>query len=87
MFVDYAYYLRARMPPDDFDAYVRRLGLREHTSQDMILKWTEREIPYGLPSWWTATRSADRVYWRQEGDHFVATKYENGYVFVQAWSH
>ena len=83
MFVDYAYYLRARMPHQDFVAYVQRLRLRPQTHEDVAISWTKR----GLPSWWTATASRDRVHWKQRGDHFVAAKHEDGYVFVQAWSH
>ncbi|XZE35624.1 hypothetical protein SH501x_001126 [Pirellulaceae bacterium SH501] len=83
MFVDYAYYLRARIDEDDFPGYARRLGLAVDSNTMVSLDKANGD----LPSWWTPSSERDKLYLRQDGDHFMAATYDGEYLFVQAWSH
>jgi len=82
MFVDYAYYLRARIDEDEFPGYARRLGLALNATTSSLDPAND-----DLPSWWTPSSERGKVYSRQDGDHFIATAHDGEYLYVQAWSH
>jgi hypothetical protein len=89
MFQDYSYYLRARMPANDFARYCTNNGLALHTEQStytddtMWLSWTCGESI----DWWKPSESLAGTYVSQSGHEWVLAKYEEGYIYVKAWSH
>lgn len=83
MFVDYAYYLRARMDQDELPKYVRRLGL----AVDMTTRLSLDRAKGDLPSWWNPSLEPGALYSRKDGDHFIAATHDGEFLYVQAWSH
>jgi hypothetical protein len=87
-FPDYSYYLKAKMPREDFEPYCAAIGLSRATPERVSdgapwLSWRTRP---GV-TWWTPSASLDATYERQEGHCWVLAKYENGEVYVTAFSH
>jgi hypothetical protein len=90
LFPDFDYYLKAKMPREDFEPYCATIGLTPHfpgrvyTDGDR-LSW--RSWSYHEVDWWDPSESEEGTYVSQEGHDWVFAKYENGEVYVRAFSH
>jgi hypothetical protein len=83
-FPDWSYYLKARLPEEDFARYV----------QDLELGFCGDEAPYWVvwhtltaPAWWDPTSDISETYCLKQGDIWALAKYENGYVYLHAFSY
>jgi hypothetical protein len=89
VFPDSAYFLKARMPQEDFEAYCMAIRLSPHypgrvyTDQDHWLSWSSVH----KLEWWDPSDNLDGTYVLQEGREWTMAKYENGKVYVTSFSH
>ena len=82
--VDFTYLLRARITEEEFEDYVKRLGLVLKSSGVLQagINVGPRERHDDDPDWWSPIWSVDRVYGiRRDGD-VISAKYEGGFVYL-----
>jgi len=73
---DYTYKMKARMPEEEFPAYVRRLGLPRLKRSVYWNAWDP-----GNPPWWDPSASMSNTYGYQE----QMVKWEKGFVYYISW--
>jgi len=78
---DYTYEMKARMPAEEFPAYAARLGLRPLGNLQAHWGWWPGEL-----AWWDPAPSMEGTYIEQDDDSGTMAKWENGWVYVVAWS-
>ena len=84
LFPDWDYYLKAKLPEEDFPRYVQDLELQFcGDDPDFWVAW------HGLdtPAWWDPTGDTSETYCLEEGDIWTLAKYESGHVYLRAFSH
>lgn len=85
---DFTYYLKARMPQEEFEPFVAKLGLTPHAPNRVY----PGRIEYpgwsstSATTWWTPSESDAGTFVHQDGDCWILAKYEKGWVFVHASS-
>ena len=77
---NYDYYLKAKVPAGEWLPFTRRLDLKRWSHGDLSICWPTA----GPPLWWTVIGSDAESFWRRDGCHLIAAKYQHGYVFVHA---
>jgi len=84
---DYMYLLKARITPDEFDAYVNRFGMTPHTPN--------RSYQYGFQpgwrigqelEWWDPSDDVSNTYVLDHSSAWTYAKYENGYLYVVSYN-
>lgn len=88
---DYIYLLRARITDEEFEIYVKQLGLvpylagREY-SHGFTPRWYFSQLTDEQLKWWTPTDSSDGTYINDGGSWWRYAKYKNGYVYVVSYN-
>lgn len=92
MFPDYSYFLKAKLPSvKEFNEYCAKQNLTPHTPQRVYsddttwLLWGSLE-PESV-AWWNPSPSLTGTYVSQSGHEWTLAKYENGCLYVHAFSH
>jgi hypothetical protein len=87
---DYAYYLRAKISPEDFDKYVKYFSLTPH-SVDRKYEGGFSAGPAwvsGPADWWNPSASTLTTFAKQDAlDSWTYAKYENGYLYLHSFTH
>ena len=85
LFPDWEYYLKADISPEEFDAYVQELGVPVCQAEDHIwIGWHT----FSAPEWWDPTSDTGKTYCQnRNGDIWEMAKYENGHLYLRAYSH
>lgn len=91
---DYSYYLAARLPREDFEAYCAGQNLTPHTPERIYtdgtewLDWGAMTLNPSEPmDWWLPTESLAGTYVNQQGHHWTMAKWQDGVIYVKAISH
>jgi hypothetical protein len=91
---DYGYYLTAKISQKDFAAYCASQGLTPHTPErkysddDFWLSWkamrpnSEKSMP-----WWQPDDRLGDTFVSQNGHNWTMAKYQDGVMYVKAFSH
>ena len=93
---DYDYVLKAKITQDEFDQYVRDLGLSPHTptrqysggfQPDWDLSWLWRLDNNGVrPDWWSPSTDVSGTYVYDGGSLWTYAKYEDGYLYLVSYN-
>ena len=83
---DYVYYLRAKVTKLQFEQYVAHFGMTPHSKDRTYVE------PFRGPSWgkgpedwWNPSTATEGSYAYQiRRDHWIISKYENGYIYLYA---
>ena len=82
--VDFTYLLRVRITEEEFETYVKRLGLelKSNGGYQGGANAEPGERNEDDPDWWSPIWSVDRVYGiRRDGD-VISAKWEGGFVYL-----
>jgi|UniRef100_UPI00378382F2 hypothetical protein len=88
---DYSYHLKARITQQEFDNYVKKLGLTPHTLERAYtddvhwLNW--QALPQFTNGWFDPSDSLTATFVSQEGDCWAFAKYEKGNLYVTSLNH
>jgi hypothetical protein len=86
---DYEYFIKAKIPAEEFEPFARGRGLTPHTADRQYSDKT-RSISWSSAEklkWWDPSASVEGTYVAQAGDAWVMAKYENGYLYYYAMNH
>lgn len=86
---DFERLLRARLPRNDFEFYLRNLKMLNQYSRNKqkvetaVISWEALE---STPNWWNPSSDLTTSYLDYDGktEQYTLVKYENGYVYFKA---
>jgi hypothetical protein len=87
-FPDFSYFAKARMTETEFSRICNRLGMKQ-MSTDMRpeekskISWRRRDL---APAWWDPSFDRTSTLWNEKNGVWLFAKYENGHLYLRAYS-